>query len=247
MTRPWHDTVVLDLLAGYGAFIVLAIAMLTLSECVLPQAHAGQWAVEGSVGAAFPRPTVYDGTFRQDGVQPPNFRLMDQAWSIGFSYRINHQWSIQGHRFDWGSAAVKSRFVSDQDYDPVNSVCLANCQGTYNKVLDRMWGYDLTASRYWPITDAVEGYLKGGGAIAFHELKWGDGNTYGPTRFNGAIPMLVLGGGLCYGPLCFDTTLYQGTPSMNSGCIGGGQYECGYPLSKQVVVSALLVKIPIPH
>ena len=247
MTRPWHDTVLLDLLAGYGAFIILAVALLTLSECVLPPAHAGQWAIEGGVGAAFFQPTVDDGTWRQDGVQPPNFRLMDQAWSLGLSYRINERWSLQGHYFDWGSAAVKSRFVGDEDYDPVNSICLANCQGSYTKVLDRMWGHDLTVSRYWPITDAVEGYLKGGGAIAFHELKWGDGNTYGPTRFNGAIPMLVLGGGLCYGPLCFDTTLYQGTLSMNSGCIGGGQYDCGYPLSKQVVVSALLVKLPIPH
>jgi len=40
MKRPWHDTVLLDLLAGYGAFIILAVALLTLSECVLPPAHA---------------------------------------------------------------------------------------------------------------------------------------------------------------------------------------------------------------
>src|SRR3990167_7800380 len=163
MKRPWHDTVVLDLLAGYGAFIVLAIAMLTLSECVLPPAHAGQWAVEGGVGAAFFQPTVYDGTWRQDGVQPPNFRLMDQAWSIGLSYRINQRWSIQGHRFDWGAAAVKSRFASDEDYYGGN--CPA-CPTASYKVVDRMWGYDLTMSRYWPLTDTVEGYLKGGGAVA---------------------------------------------------------------------------------
>ena len=58
--------------------------------------------------------------------------------------------------------------------------------------------------------------------------------------------MLVVGGGVCYGPLCVDTTLYQGTLSMNGGCIGGGPYECGYPLSKRVVVSSVLIKIPIP-
>ena len=39
MTRPWHDTVLLDLLAGYGAFIILAVALLTLSECVFHPAH----------------------------------------------------------------------------------------------------------------------------------------------------------------------------------------------------------------
>ena len=234
MKKPYHGR-------------VLVVVLVALSECVAKSVYAGQWTIEGSVGAAFHQSTTYDGTWRQDGVQAPNVRLMDQAWSLGLSYRINDKYSVQGHRFDWGSAGVKSRFVSDEDYDPVHSVCLANCAGTYIKVLDRMTGYDLTASRYWSIGDKVEWYLKGGGAIAFHELKAGDGATYYPLRFNGAIPMLVVGGGLCFGPLCWDTTLYQGTLSMNGGCIGGGQYECGYPLSKQVIVSALLIKIPLPN
>ena len=39
MKRPWHDTVLLDLLAGYGAFIILAVALLTLSECVFHPAQ----------------------------------------------------------------------------------------------------------------------------------------------------------------------------------------------------------------
>ena len=222
--------------AALVSFLILLLAT--------DRALAGTWAIEGSLGAAFHQSTTDDGTWRQEKVQSPNTRLMDQAWSIGLAYRINPRWSIQAHYFDWGSAAVKSRFGSDDDY--YGGVC-PNCVTSNFKVVDRMWGYDLSVSRYWPITDEAEWYLKGGGAVAFHELKWTTPNadTYGPTRVRGTIPMLVIGGGLCYGPLCFDTTLYQGTLSMNGGCIGG-EYDCGYPLSKQVIVTSVVFKLPLP-
>lgn len=220
-------------------------ALLTLLVWAGP-ALAGALYVEGGVGAAFFRPTVDDGTWRQDGVQPPNFKLADQAWTLGLGYRVNARWSIQAHYFDWGEAGVKSRFVSDEYYDPVNHRCLANCQGTYTEVVDRMRGVDLTASRYWSVNDAVDVYLKGGGAVATHELKWGNGQTMGPVFFKGTIPMLVVGGGVCAGPLCFDTTLYQGTFSMNGGCLGGSkEYDCGYPLSKRVITTLVLFKLPL--
>jgi hypothetical protein len=214
-------------------------------------ALAGELYIEGGLGAAFHQSTTDDGTWRQEKVQAPNTRLFDRAWTIGLGYRINERWSVQTHAFNWGETAVKSLFSSDEAYygggcNGGSTGAGGACPTAHYKVVDRMWGYDLSVSRYWPINDTAEVYLKGGGAIAFHELKWTGPNsdTYGPTRVRGTIPMLVVGGGACYGYVCADTTLYQGTLSMNGGCIGG-EYDCGYPLSKQVVTTMVVFKLPL--
>lgn len=243
-TKPcWSDCFPLPILWPL-IVTILVLGFLLVTECQPKTAQAGQWYLEGGVGAAFFHPTVDDGTWRQDGVQRPNFRLLDQAWTVGIGYRITERWSVQGHRFDWGSSAVKSRFASDADY--YGGHCPA-CPTAHSKVMDRMTGYDVTITRHFPLTSEWEPYLKAGAAVAFHELKWTypDSAEFGPSRFNGAIPMLVIGGGLCFQRLCWDNSFYTGTLSMNGGCLNGGQYDCGYPLAKQVGVSLITFRIPL--
>jgi len=226
--------------------LILAVMVLVMN-CSL-SAYAGQVSLVGGLGGAFFQNTVDDGTWRQDKVQTPNTRLFDRAWKVGLEYRINPRWSVQSHYFDWGENVTKSLFASDDDYygGRCHSGPGPSCPASYNRVVDRMKGVDVTVSRYWKVNEVMELYLTGGGAMTFHELKWAGGDgVYGPTRFYGNIPMLVVGGGLCYNTMfCWDTNFYMGTLSMNSGCIGGGQTECGYPLAKQVVETAALVKIP---
>src|SRR3990167_345575 len=94
MKRPWHDTVLLDLLAGYGAFIVLAVAIVAVSECTARPAHA-ELSLDLAGGATQFQITAADGDYLQRGL-PHTLDQTSFAYRVGLCWALNERWSSCG-------------------------------------------------------------------------------------------------------------------------------------------------------
>ena len=241
MKRPWHDTVLLDLLAGYGAFIVLAVAIVAVSECTARPAHA-ELSLDLAGGATQFQITAADGDYLQRGL-PHTLDQTSFAYRVGLCWALNERWSSCGAYLNLGTINQSAQFVADKDYDTKAHQCISNC-GTAApyRMTDKYQGGELTVTRTFQWDDAAL-FLKGGGALLFHQFRIARYDGSQAHENDGKFPAAVLGGGACYQWACAEVNYYHGFGGSN-GFLGQDQ---GWPLSKEMLVSLLSVKIPIPH
>ena len=177
-----------------------------------------------------------DGTWRQAGL-PNGIRRTSPAFRAGLGYRWE-QWSIQAHYLNAGQVKIHQYYTTDDaSYDKVAHKCLANCATPNSRfeTSDSYQGGELSLSKHFRI-GPVQPFLRAGGAVLFHALQVNFGATH--LTMHGTIPMVLVGGGLCYHWLCGETTYYKG-----SG--GGTEWSAGLPISKEMVVSLVSLKIPL--
>lgn len=246
-TKPcWSDNLGLEIVLGWIAAAIVATGLVLLSECAVTPAHAGQFSLEGGVGLSFFIPTIDDGTWYQQGLEH-YWKRDSLAYKVGLSYAFNDHWSVSAAYLNMGQTGVDARTTLDDSYyDPIHHVCTANCTalGSF-KVRDKMQGGEITVTRSFPMGDWSP-FLKAGAAVMVHKLTSVnvDNANILTQHWHGNIPMTVLGGGVEYKPwhIALDTSWYYGLGGDDSGCIGGA---CGWPISKQVLVTLFTVKIPL--
>jgi len=229
-TRKWATwMIVLDLcllLGGIGATVVVA--------------HAGAFYVTGSLGAAHFLRTIPDGTWIQEGL-PHTTDLTSLAWRTGAGYRLNESWSVQAHYLNFGTAAINTLAVRDEQYNPHAHRCHTACdEARPFHSHDLMEGVEVSISRHWAL-GPVNPFLRAGGALLYHRLtvQWSDINHPSAQQtMHGWIPTALVGGGVCAGWLCAETTYYRG--------FGGGEdWSAGLPIAKQSVMTLLSVNVPL--
>ena len=221
-------------------------ALLLACALAYDMAHAGELYLDAGIGASLFVPTIGDGTWYQQGL-PHDWKRDSLAYKVGLGYRFNERWSVSAAYLNLGQSGVDARTTLDDSYyDPINHKCLQKCDalGSF-KVRDRMQGGELTISRAFPVGNWSP-YVKVGGAVMIHNLQAVivDSANMSVLNFHGNIPMIVLGGGVEYKPwhLYAETSFYHGLGGDDSGCLGG---PCGWPISKQVLVTVFGVRIPL--
>ena len=184
--------------------------------------------------------TAQDGDYRQEGL-PHTFDLTSAAYRVGLGWTFNEQWSIQAAYINLGTLKQSAVFVSDEHYDRHTTHCLNGCPNqAHHTITDAYQGGELTVTRTFAF-DSFDLFLKGGGALLLHRFtihRLYDGTF---LEHYGRFPATVVGAGGCYGAVCLETTYYHGIGGSN--CLT----PCGWPLSKEMFVSLLSVKLPIPH
>ena len=241
----WSDKLPLELLYGWIAACVIVIGLLLAAECSPTTAHADTGFyldVAGGVTNFFI--TAADGDFIQDGVGPRSFKLTDVAYRVLLGYRINDKWSGQIGLINFNKLKQDARFVDDSHYDPHTSRCLANCAGTGPyKMTDYYRGWEASVTRTFNY-ESVAPFLRIGAARIKH--------TFSITRLDvasfhqneGVFYSVLMGAGLCSQTalqLCAEATYYHGLGGSN-GFMGNQE---GWPLSKELLVSLVSVKLPI--
>ena len=237
MKRPWHDTVLLDLLAGYGAFIILAVALLTLSECVLPPAHAGVF-LEVQAGASYMVNTAPDGLWKQEAFGT-SYQGVKLAYGGRIGYRFQAPYSIQAGLIRFGTSRTETDAVADECYNPITHTVTCNVQAMHIKTVNSMTGYTVSGTRYLALTDTWSVPVSLGMALVTARLRADNlfEVKHKQERY-ARIPMWSVGAGLCWREqVCWETTLYQAIPAQN--------YHD--PVTTQIVASLVSIKIPIPH
>lgn len=127
-------------------------------------------------------------------------------------------------------------------YDPKAHRCLSNCDSAAPfHTHDLMEGAELSISRHFQV-GPIEPFVRVGGAAVYHRLtaQFGGITLLGQDgkAFNGWIPTILAGGGICYSWVCGETTYYYG--------LGGPtDWSAGLPISKQSVQTLLTVNVPI--
>ena len=241
MKRPWHDTVWLEFLGGYAIFLGLALAFFLLSECVTRPAHAELY-LDLAGGATQFQITAADGDYIQRGL-PHTIDQTSFAYRVGVGYRFNERWSVQGGYLNLGTINQTAQFVADADYNAKINQCVSNCvTAAPYRMTDKYHGGELTLTRTFTFDD-YSLFLKGGGALLFHQFRIARYDGSQAHENDGKFPALVLGTGACYQWACAEVNYYHGMGGSN-GFMGQDQ---GWPLSKEMLVSLLSVKIPIPH
>ena len=199
-------------------------------------AHAGELYFDAAVGATLFQRTIEDGTWIQDAL-PHRTDFTSLAWRVGLGYRFTERWSVQANALRMGTVTSTARVVNDRDYDSIAHACLANCSTAFPfTTIDTMHGGELSLTRTW-LLGPVAPFLRGGGALLWHHLRAHWLGTAG--EMHGWIPMGLVGGGLCYGWACVESTYYHGIGGMN--CLT----PCGLPIAKEAVVSLVSLKIPV--
>ena len=234
-----------DIWYGWIAAACILLGLLFVSECQPREAHAG-WYLDAGAGVSLFVPTVDDGTWYQRGL-PHEWDATAFTYKVGLGYWFTEQFAVQASYLNMGQVGVFARTTLDDNYyDPMTHKCVKNCDalGTF-KVQDRMQGGELTASYAVPI-GPVHPYMKFGGAVMLHQLTSVnvDSANIVTQHFHGTIPMIVLGGGVEYRPwnLYAETSWYHGLGGDDSGCLST---TCGWPISKQVLVTVFGVRIPL--
>ena len=228
-------------LQTYWTWLVAAVigAALLISECAVRPAHAEVY-LDLAGGLTRFLITAPDGDYIQRDL-PHTLNLNSLAYRIGLGYRFNERWSIQGGYVNLGTIKQDARFVADQDYNPKLSQCLANCAtAPPYKMTDTYKGLELTATRTFPLGDWSL-FLKGGGAFSKHTFSIVRLDTASFHENKGQFYSVVMGSGGCYQWACLELDYYHGLGGSN-GFMGEPQ---GWPLSKELLVSWLSVKIPL--
>ena len=232
----------------YPRAVLTAWLLAALLTCALAydMAHAGELSLEGGLGLSYFTPTIMDGTWANWGLDH-TWKRDSLAYKVGLSYAFSPKWAVSVAYLNMGQTGVDARTtLDDNDYDPMNHVCLKRCHslGAF-KVRDRMQGGELTVTRSFPHGNWIP-FVKVGAAVMVHNVQvvMIDNANIVPQQFHGNIPMTVLGGGIEYKPwhVALDTSWYHGLGGDDSGCIGG---PCGWPISKQVLVTTFGFRFPL--
>jgi len=233
------DSLGLEILHGWIMAGVLAIGLLSVSECTVQPVHA-EFYVDVAGGITTFIPTIEDGTWWQQGL-PHKFDTTAFAWRAGVGYRFNARWSVQANYVNLGTVRINAAVVPDGAYDNVAHKCLQFCdQPLPTKTSDAMQGFEVSATRTWQV-GPVSPFLRGGAALMFHRLTLTSEDQDSPNqlKYYGRIPMVLVGGGLCWKQICLDETYYHGLGGQN--CLT----PCGLPVAKEALVSLISFKIPL--
>jgi hypothetical protein len=197
--------------------------------CAVP-ALAWDVFVEGGVGASLNQFTTPDGVWVQQPF-PNSHDMTSLAWKAGLGVQLSEHWSVTGSYVSLGESRATTEFVSDHHYDH------GDRSGPRNTLTatDSLSGPQLVAAYRWT-NWPVQPFLSGGVAVLHHYgAAWDHRYPHTkPFEFHGDIPMLVAGGGLCYGWLCGEVTYYRGIHAPN------------YPISTEAIVPTLSMKVPLP-
>ena len=240
---PWTDNVMLEIVAGYVSFLLVAAFVFLLFSCTEPA--SAQLYIDAAAGLSMFAPssggtTLEDGTWWQRGM---NHSIQSTApvWRVGVGWQFNDQWSIQAH-FIRTNTSLTSEFVPDANYDHKRHVCVSGCdQRQALRATDKMQGVDLSVTRSFQV-GPVQPFVKVGAAIFEHQFTVNVLNSAWSERWYGKIPMGLVGAGLCWDWLCAESTYYRGANGMNGGCLGN---TCGWPIAKELLISLVSIKLPL--
>lgn len=230
----------LEMWYGWIAALLIAAGLLMASECSPTPAHADTGLyldLAGGVSNYFI--TATDGDFYQRGL-PHRVDLSSVAYRALLGYRINERWSIQGGYVNLGHLKQGARFVDDADYDPKAHRCLAKCEGIPFKMTDAYKGWEASVTRTFPFEDWSL-FLRGGGARIQHTFSIIRMDVASFHENRGVFYAALMGAGACYKIVCAETAYYHGLGGSN-GFMGQDQ---GWPLSKELLVSLVSVKVPL--
>jgi hypothetical protein len=215
---------------------LLLVAIGGISVLLAHTSQAGEFYLDAGGGLTQFRRTIEDGTWIQDGL-PHNTQTRTFGWRTGAGYRISPEWSVQAHYINLGTVAIDAQTTaSEADYDRVAHRCTQNCSPTFGfHTHDLMEGGELSVSRHFSI-GPVAPFVRVGGAALYHRLTASFGGT--TLTMHGWIPTALVGGGLCYGWVCADTTYYRGMG-------GPTDWSQGLPIAKQAFVSLINLTVPL--
>ena len=177
-----------------------------------------------------------DGTWRQAGL-PNGIRYTSPAFRAGLGYAWD-KWRVQASYLNAGQVKIHLYYTTGDDtYDKAAHRCLANCStpNTRFETSDSYQGGELSLARDFTI-GPVKPFVRVGGAVLFHIIDVNFQTTH--LKMHGTVPMGLIGGGLCYQWVCAETTYYKGFG-------GGTEWSAGLPVSKEMFVSLVSIRIPI--
>lgn len=234
----WSDSLGLEILYGYALALIVAVGIFMLVECQPQSAHAGAY-LDVAGGYTKFLLTAPDGDYVQKDL-PHSLDLSSMAYKVGLGWRFNERWSIQGSYVNFGTLKQDAKFVDDRDYDPKAGKCLANCAAAIpNKMTDAYHGGELTITRTFHVNEDWSVGLKAGGALLMHRFTIMRMDT-GTTHENyGRFPATIAGVQAGYKWAYIEMDYYHGIGPAN--CFNG----CGWPLSKEMLMTWFGVKIPL--
>lgn len=210
---------------------------LAVGSCQVVKAEAGVY-LDVAGGLTNFIVTANDGDYLQKGL-PHQFDLRSAAYKVELGYRFNDRWSVQGGYVNLGTLNQTAQFVSDEDYRSKANWCIRNCPtAPTHKITDAYHGGELTMTRSWMNQD-YGFFLKGGGALLLHRMTITRINDGGFIEHYGRFPAVVAGAGVSYKWAYVEMDYYHGLGGSN--CYNG----CGWPLSKETIVTWVGVKVPI--
>ena len=221
---------------SWSLTLIIGLGFL-LTECQPKPAHA-QLFIEAAGGMTQFIVTTSDADYLQKGL-PHSFDLKSAAYRAGLGWRFNERWSIQGSYVNLGTVRQNAIFVSDENYSKQTRQCLNGCPNQFQHTIsDAYQGGEVTVTRTFQ-QDGYDLFLKGGGALLMHRFtihRIFDG-TFG--EHYGRFPAAVMGAGGCVKIVCLELDYYHGLGGSNC------YTPCGWPQSKEMLVSFLSVKLPL--
>jgi hypothetical protein len=201
--------------------LLLTLALLAITT----PAIAADLFIEAGVGQSIFQRTTPDGVWWQSPF-PHHFELNSLALKAGLGVQLNEHWSVTASYVSLGTVKAFTEAVSDHNFDYGDRKDPRVHLTTYDSY---QGGQVLGQYRWtqWP----VQPFLQGGVAVMSHHIRvyhsLGSGT---PTEFTGVIPMVVVGGGLCWQWVCGEVSYYRGVQAPQ------------YPISTQAIVPMLSVR-----
>ena len=230
----------LGLMWAVSLFVIgLAVA---LDTCTTKPAHAELYLdAAGGISQFFI--TAADGDYLQKGL-PHSLDTSSLAYRVGLGWSFNKRWAVRASYLNLGSVKQSANFVADADYNAKQGRCTANCANAAPYVMsDNYKGLEAIVTRSFALSGKWSLQASLGGAYLDHRftINKNAGTNDESHRNKGQFIATVLSGGACYAVFCAEASYYHGLGGSN-GFMGQDQ---GWPLSKEIVVSWLNVKIPL--
>ena len=187
--------------------------------------------------------TAPDGDYIQRDL-PHTLDLNSLAYRVGLGYRFNERWGIRSSWINFGTVNQSANFTADADYNAKVGKCTANCANAAPyRMTDNYRGVELVVTRSFAIAENWTLQASLGGAYIDHRftINKNAGTNDESHRNRGQFPATVLGGGACYKWACMETSYYHGLGGSN-GFMGQDQ---AWPLSKEIFVTVLSIKVPL--
>ena len=223
----------------------LAVALGSLAFCEAMPAHAQSGPfLDLAGGASQFLITATDGDYLQRGL-PHDIDTRSLAYRVGVGYAFNDRWAARVSGFSLGNITQSARFVADADYNPKTGQCTANCANAAPyRMTDAYRGVELVVSRSFRLSEAWTVQASLGGAYLDHRftINKNAGTNDESHRNRGQFVATVVGAGVGYRWLFTEISYYHGLGGSN-GFLGQDQ---AWPLSKEIIVAWVGVKVPFP-
>lgn len=200
-------------------FLLSSVLCLSL----VSTAQAAEVFIEVGVGPSLMQRTTADGIWWQSPF-PHHFDLTSLAYKAGLGVQLTEQWSLTASYVTLGTAKAVTEYVSDDDYDHGRR----DGSRKHLTAYDNYQGGQLVGRYRWTL-GPVQPFLQGGVAVMLHHVV-----ANRTTEFEGVIPMVTAGGGVCYWWVCGEVNYYRGVQAPQ------------YPISTSAVVPMLSVRVPLP-